>query len=78
MGYTVRRWMTCTDQLFDETLRAETAEDAVKCCKKLAGIYNSMINERNSDRIKGLQVGQRVTIREKCLKITILVRRTKY
>lgn len=78
MGYTIRRWMTCTDQLFDESMRADTAEEAIQCCRKLAGIYHSVVNANFIERVNGLEFGKTARIKDKALKLTILVRRTKY
>ena len=77
MGYTIRRWITCTDNLFDESMKAGSATEAVACCKKLAGIFHSVVDEKFISRINSLQVGETARVKNRDVKLTIVVRRTK-
>ena len=77
MSYSIRQWMTCGNVMFDEKLEAKTAEEAIACCRKLAGIYKSVVSDMFAERVKALEVGKTAKIHDGALKLTIIVRRRK-
>ena len=77
MGYTIRRWMSVSGMLFDDTRKVKTAEEAVKAAENLAGICRSLISDGVKNHIRELEPGERYWLKKKSLGFTIAIGRTK-
>lgn len=77
MGYTIRRWLSSSGMLFDDSESVKTADDAIQTAKKLSGICKSFINEDVEARIRSMEPGEKIIIRKPSLKFTIHIKRRK-
>ena len=76
MGYTIRRWMTIPGMLFDDSVKAKTADEAIEKARKLAGICRALINDDICQKISELKAGETLRVKRPSLKFTLHVRRT--
>ncbi len=77
MSYSIRRWLTCSDgAMFDDSVKAKTADEAIKQAERLAGILN-VINDDDREMIRNLEPGKTVFIKRPSIKFTMNIRRNK-
>ncbi|MBQ9612248.1 MAG: hypothetical protein IJV14_06625 [Lachnospiraceae bacterium] len=77
MSYTIRRWMSSGDILFDDSAKAKTADEAIQEAKRLAGICRSIINDDIKQKIKEMKEGEKIIIKRRALKFTMHIKRLK-
>ena len=77
MGYTIRRLISANGMLIDDSTRTKSAEDAVEAARRLAGIFESVINDDFERKVMMMDPGEVVKLRKPSIKLTIHVRRTK-
>lgn len=75
MAYTIRRWLSSSGILFDDSKTVKTAEDAIKTAQSLAGIMASVITDDIKDRIRAMEPGEVIKIKKSSLKLTLRVKR---
>jgi len=72
--YTVRRWITAGGDLFDDSRKAKTAEEAITEADRLCGFYT--LGGAFADKVRALGPGEAVRIRRPSLKLTVIVKRS--
>lgn len=77
MGYSIRRWMSASEMLFDDSKKAKTAEEAIMAAEKLAGICKQLINDDIKKQIRELPEGESIRIKRPSLGFTMRIKRTR-
>ena len=77
MAYTIRRWITISGMLCDQSRTAKTAADAIKASKMLCGIFQSVITDDIETKIKMLEPGEVLKIKKSAVKLTLRIKRLK-
>lgn len=75
MSYTVRRWWTLNDKLFDDIEQADTAEDTIALVKRMAEPFDGIPDEKMQEDIRAMEKGKTIRMRKGYLKLTIRVHR---
>lgn len=78
MSYSIRRWQTLSDIMYDDVEYAETAEEAIKKAAELAWLFPpSIIDQKFRDDVMAMEKGDTVRMRKGYIKLTIRVHRNR-
>ena len=75
--YTIRRWISASGILFDDSIKTKSADDAVKSAKRLAGIFKCVVDDSFEKKVMIMEPGEVAKLKKPSIKLTIHVKRTK-
>lgn len=75
MSYSIRRWLSVTGNLMDDTETAKTADEAIRKAEMLSGIFHGIITEDIRQQIREMEPGAVVRIRKPSIKFSMRIKR---